>query len=423
MQTIKKVLMDDLHSKLGHSAHIQVFLQKVLAVLLGEVLSSTAYEIITVIMVGDGSMSNAQALIARSIYAVLISIYAPVAECMIKKRVKNPQSFWGCTALSHANICAVLLAWGWKNWAAALDTFAGAELWDEAVIALAMTILVVAAQSAPCFGKNKAAVAAGGDEDTVMARFMVIPASLGLTLGYLWNLVATYFVSKVQALESSYHFDFMIQAVYALIACTSCTVIVCQLKKPRPIENGRSQSVNDWSGLTAAPEGHLKALTCTVLSFVYGWALLDTCDDWGFGVMFNCSSYSACSYQSNFAYSLAITICFTGTSFLLCRLKDFEPSDSKLSQAVSLQINAMVLTVGWAWMNFYSTIMSDATSGEPAGTKVLEYFSSMLCIVVLHSLSQFIATRTHAGWVRKTNEALETLESIADGSSEKKAEL
>merc|ERR1712232_756233 len=102
---------------------------------------------------------------------------------------------------------------GWKNWASQLDTLAGSEIYDELAVALVLTIMVVAAQMMPCFMRAKNNVGAGGDADTLCARFATLPGNFMLTIGYVWNQVLSWIVGKVQGLETdpTYHFLFTIQ--------------------------------------------------------------------------------------------------------------------------------------------------------------------------------------------------------------------
>lgn len=418
MSSVSEIALDDLKAKLRHQAHISLFQQKVLAVLLGEVLSSTVYEILSAAMAGDESLSNAQALIARSIYAVLISIYSPAMGWLLSKRSHDKDTFFATVMKNHAAICPILLAWGWKNWAAALETFAGADLWDEVVVALFLTVFVSAAQSAPCFGANKAKIMAGGDEATLMARFMVLPSSFGLTLGYVWNAVTTYFVGKLQQIYPHFvFFNFAIQFTYTFIAAFLCTAMTMQLKNRSSSEqdphaasktDAPLQQLNSWSGLTVA-ESNLKDLACTVLSFVYGWALLDLCNNFAFNTMFRCSSYSTCSYQSNFAYAFCVTLVFTASSSVLHMCERHADEDAGLMQAIELQIHAMILTVGWAWMNFYSTLMSNATSPAHHGVKVFLYVISLFVIFVFNSVTEFVLQKAHNGHAKKLKHFIEEL--------------
>jgi len=257
--------------------------------------------------------------------------------------------------------------------------------------------------------------------DTLMARYLTLPSSGALMVGYVWNVVATWAVSKVQDEGDSYHFDFFVQGAYTLIACTMCTALTVRLKrsmqqaKSQPHETGIHQ-LNTWAGLEEAEE-NVRPLVISTLSFLFGWALLDTADDWAFGVMCQCPSYSTCSYQSNFVYAMSVTVIFALSASILDKAKEAVNSESILATAVSLQVNGMILTVGWAWMNFYSTLMSDATSPSPPGMKVVLYVNSLIIVMVFHSLTQYCLQTAHVAFVQRMKEALASFEAIEKGEA------
>jgi len=434
METVKQILIDDLMRQLHRQTQLMAFVEKILCVLLAEAFSSTVYEILSVIIAPNSALTNVQQLIARSIYAVLISIYNPIVGWLLARSAASRQStFLGIAAHSHAALCPVLLAWGWKDWASQLDVVAGPAVWDELVVALVLTFLVVSAQVMPCFKRAKAAVAAaGGESDTLCARFAVLPGCFMLTLGYVWNEVISWIVGKVQGLEPtpSYHFLFTIQFAYAVLACIIITVVSVYITKTvevwkksftdvekavmHPREVSVVHNLKDWAGLEGA---YVVEIVPAILAFVYGWAVLDTADDFGFGVMFSCSSYSACSYQSNFVYAVVCSAGFAIGAMVLHSFKHFEHESALMCKAVALQINAMILTVGWAWMNFYSTIMSDATSKSPfnsAGQKISIYVVSTIVIWLVHAVFQFILQRTNQGLQAKLKKSMEALEKLQD---------
>lgn len=407
MSEIRDFIVNDLKQRMARHSQCMSFVEKVISVLLAEAFSSTAYEIITVAMHGSSSLDAGEALIARLVYAIFITLYAPCMAWMLTKWGPKGFSFTAVIMQAHAKLCPVLLAWGWKDCASQLDTWAGEELWDEFVVASSLTILVVITQAVPAVHKSKAAVAAGGASDTLCARFMTAPSSLMLTLGYVWNVVATWVVGKVQEISD---LDFMIQGLYTVIASVIITVVSVLLTTETTssavavdAENLQSgdkkatHSFEDWTGL-----GHVKfsSTFTAILSFIYAWAFLNLTDDFGFGVMFGCSSYSKCSYQSNFVYAIVISAILPVCSFTLHTWKELEDQSPRLSKAISLQLNAMMLTTGWAWMNFYTTYMTAETSDVEAGHKVMLYIFSSVVIIVMHSIIAFILQRTAEGLLR-----------------------
>lgn len=166
--------------------------------------------------------------------------------------------------------------------------------------------------------------------------------------------------------------------------------------------------LNAWSGL-AVGESTCKDVTCTILSFVYGWALLDLCNNFAFNAMFGCSSYSTCSFQSNFVYAFCVTMVFSTSCSVLHMCERHTDDHAGLAQAIKLHINAMILTVGWAWMNFYSTLMSDATAMSPPGISILLYVISLLIVFVFNSVTEFILQKAHNGHAYKLKHAIEQL--------------
>lgn len=412
MDKLNGFILQQYQSNLAHRNLMMAFVQNVLSVLLAVACSNTVYQILTVIIPD-------QPLLDRSIYAVLITIYSPLISWLLSKSAwAKGESFLALGLQFHGQICPVLLAWGWKDWASELDTWAGPELWDELIVALSLTCIVALMQSVPCCKRLQVAVAAGGESDTVLARFVIFPNSLFLTLGYAWNTVATYFVGKVQNLEHGYHFKFGVQAAYSLIAGAAITVIIVRLTRMTAGKEGEIacgttndrgiDDLHDWAGTFSLT--WVKLITRS-LSFVYAWAILDTMDDWAFGVMFDCSSYSKCSYQSNFYYSIVVTVFFALGVALLRRWQAFDESRVVLSKAIALQINAMMLTVGWAWMNFYSVYMTSAAKDADDEVMILLYVIVSAQICLFTSIFNYIFHRANLGDIRLYKKIVEDLQS------------
>jgi len=373
------------------------FVNKVVSVLVAEAYSNTFYQILSVIMVGDGTMSVDQALLARSIYVVLVTLLCPFWGWFFSKREKG-HSFLSVMMDQLGKICPVLIAWGWKDWASQLDTWAGPALWDELIVALVLTVVVVGVEVIPFYRKAKARVAAGGDEDTILMRIVTFPCSLALMLGYIWNSVASYPVGKIQDLEGGFEYKWAIQSAYTIVAAVIITNVTVQITKRTEAKTAEGVGITDGS----KPSGGLKIsqhfeslvgdgfshTIITTLSFIYAWAVLDTMDDWSFGVMNQCASYSSCSPQANFSYSVGILFCFSSGAFILQRWSETEPGNFVLCKAIHLQTNAMIMTVGWAWMNFYTVWTAAATKKMGAGGTIWVYVISLF--VVNFSVAGFV---------------------------------
>jgi hypothetical protein len=428
MDITSQYVLAEMKVQMDKLKQLDSFVQKVISVFLAEALSETSYQILTGIMVGDGTMNNDQALVARSIYAALITLYAPVVAWLIEKSRFNKQEHFLAIVLQlHGKICPVLLAWGWKDWASQLDTWAGVDLWDEIVIAVSLSLIIILLQALPCFRTHKAGVAAGGESDTLIARVVIVPASMALTLGYCWNLVATFFVGKVQDLHktskahggSAFAYQFVVQGVYAIVVCiivTLSTVLLTEKKKAEDESQNQENSVDKWEGQYSQT---WKQVAVSTMSFVYAWAILDTFDDFGFGIMFHCTSYSSCSYQSNFVYAASVTVCFAAGATMLQRWAACEEDSPVLKQAIALQINAMILTVGWAWMNFYTVFMDAGTAvASTIGLKVFMYICTMIFISTWTSIVMFIFRRMNIGLTRYNKKYMDAIKSSAASPAE-----
>jgi hypothetical protein len=312
-------------------------------------------------------------------------------------------------------ICPVLLAWGWKDWAAQLDKWAGEELWDETAVAVCLTVVVVVLQKLPIYIEAKKGVTAGGSEDNLVRRILIIPGSMMLTLGYVWDMVATWFVNKVQHLimavdsqdSGAYAHKFMAQAVYTLFIGIAITLVSAQIHKSDTEMRGAS-SDNHWDG---PGQTALSDVALSTMAFVYAWAVLRSCDDFGFGLMFNCTSATTCSYQSNFVYSGCVTICFATCATLLNTWQQFNNGPT-LKTMLGLQINAMVLTVGWAWMNFYTVFMSSVTRQIEADTSVVVYLLMLVFIQISTSMVIFVIQSVRRDLTARSKQRIEALETI-----------
>merc|ERR1712232_16742 len=114
------------------------------------------------------------------------------------------------------------------------------------------------------------------------------------------------------------------------------------------------------------------------LSFVYAWGLLNTLDDFVFGCMLpDCGTATACSYQSNLAYALIVTIGFASAD----RVLKGDPSDDVVTRSVekSLRVTAMFLTAGWAWMNYLTVFVNTSTRGQTRAEVGLVYLELLVC--------------------------------------------
>jgi hypothetical protein len=350
----------------------------------------------------------------RTIYAVLITIYAPFMSWLLATKCScaKGESFLALTLQYHGKTCPVLFAWGWKDFASELDIKTaednGKTVYDELVVAGVLTVLVVGFQTLPCFAKMKSS-------DTLLARYVQVAGSLSLTLGYVWNMVATIPLTKIQEIHPPDHFSFyfMTQAYYALIVAILATIVGGLLSdKPKAVDTHEHLKEEHqgpiWHTVFAA-EGILKQTILQVWTFIYAWGFLDTLDDWAFGVMFHCTSNSRCSYQSNFVYALSVTCALVTASAVLDKCKQFTTSPG-FKNAATMQSSAMLLTVGWAWMNSYSTYLSAITKpAKDEGTIVTVYVKVLAFVFVIANIIHYVFAKTELGLARYHKEMVADL--------------
>jgi len=409
------------------------FAQKVLNVLLAEAVSNTFFQFLLVWLDSSDGM-----LAARTLYAVLISIFAPmVSLSLAKSQITKGVTFLAITMSLVGKICPVLLAWAWKDWAKQLDSWAGTGLWDEVSVAVALTIIVAAAQATPCYARAQHAVKSG-ENDTLWARMAVLPGNLGLTLGFVWNMVARYFVGEVQEWESAqnWEYQFLVQFVYTVVFGLFAAFVTTVLHRQRTaraahvdaekteantdhgeVEHATQSSkqlndmMHDWSNHMA---GWIPQLL-SILSFIYAWAFLDLSDAWGLGVICWCESSSACSYQNNFLYALATTVACTYSAKMLHACQQAIDSSGFIANVISLQLNAMMLTVGWTWMNFYTGYMDYVTRHDESNSAavVMTYITVLFVLTVAIAKVNYVFQRACIALAKYSERMMEELEKDA----------
>jgi hypothetical protein len=370
-----------------------------------EAFSNTVYGILLICI---GKEKDRQ-LLCRTIYALFVTFYSPLIAWLITKTCANKTSYLAMCLQFHALICPVMLAWGWKDWA---DAFHAAEfngIVPDVILACSATLLIVFLQALPCFGRYQKAMAIGGEQFTLLASYATVPASLNLTVGYCWNLVATHPVGKIKELHHDYDYIFTVQLVYALLvgALAGAAAIYGQHTDsaiPRYSTTAPHIEVDtgaaDIQGFTDSIVRTTLHCGVTIMSFVYAWAFLHAADEFGFGVMFRCASAGKCSQQNNLIHAVILTAFLIPSAILLHKCKEF--GTHVVKTIIGLQTRAMVLAVGWFWMNWYLTFMSYVNSHYHTDTAdILNYVKVLVMFLILTSLVYFAFQRTHIGMTKQ----------------------
>jgi hypothetical protein len=426
VDVMKKNMLDDITVQHGRNALVMSFVQKVISVLLAEAFSNTAYTALLILIGQD------QQLVARTIYAVFVTIYSPFMAWLITNKCSCAQgaSFLATSLQLHATICPVFVAWGWKDWVNQVHDKTGSHQGEDLILASSATLIVICLQALPCFGRYQKVVASGGKESTLLARYATLPATLNLTCGFCWKVAATRPIDNLQDEYKSFGYKFSIQMAYAVVTgVVAIALNICggnrnKAKSLREIEktHEEKESHHHAFGFHAFGENDgtmsfgRTCLNCimTIMAFVYAWAFLDSVDDFSFGLMFRCLSYAKCSQEANFATALVVTTALIPSAIVMHKCREHETFD--LTTVINLQLNAMMLTVGWMWMNWYTVLMDLLTHKAEGGMKIMMYSQVLAVFSVFTSALYFIFKRTDIGLTKRAKEVNENFASAMEAS-------
>lgn len=333
---------DILQRESASDATTQAFFAKIVSFIVAEVTSELFYLFMRE-LAADTDISAAKVL-SRLIYAVFNTFLFTFASWYLTGKCAGTSFFRDFVKLFRQS-CMVMVAWSWKDVTVVIEQEGGLSFWSELIIACAITLLLALAQVTSCYHRATDAVAAGGTNDTLVARFLSLPASLGLTLGYAWNLVVRHVISVAQGETENRHIQFFIQANYSLFISYVVQFVTTKIGQ-------RLSAKESTTSKSAQREKALLTMVSTTSSFLQAWALLDVLDEFFFKICWQCGTPSTCNYQSNLVFSAAITVVFSHIVHVI----NLTPQSDKDAQRVNaLTLNSMMLTAGWAWKN---TILS-----------------------------------------------------------------
>lgn len=314
-----------------------------------------------------------QNVIARLIYAVTCTLTCTLLGWLLRDRanvdVSEGTVVGDWLMLVHACV-PMLIAWSWRDLAAmlltCLDTYESINQIDDALVGLTLIVMLSLAEWTPCYQQYKAAVDERGSGDTVFARLVGVPGSFTLAIGYCVNQGFAEVVTHAQNannVSSQPALSFLIQLAYFIIVFLIIVTLTARfLAWSSANDLQRDVSSHNIVVHTIAMEKVGGHVLVSAMSFVAAWALSDTCNSFFFVYMVGCSSATTCAYQSNFVYSLLITVIFSYFATLI----SYEQRKSAKGKAYqSLITTAMSLSVGWAWQNFAYTVVVDFRKDIP----------------------------------------------------------
>eukprot|EP00928_Gymnodinium_smaydae_P003927 TRINITY_DN11383_c0_g1_i1.p1 TRINITY_DN11383_c0_g1~~TRINITY_DN11383_c0_g1_i1.p1 ORF type:complete len:291 (+),score=38.53 TRINITY_DN11383_c0_g1_i1:421-1293(+) len=228
-------------------------------------------------------------------------------------------------------------------------------------------------QLSPCFERAKSDVAAGGSSDTLLKRMVLVPQHFGLANGFAVNQIGITVVSELRSVPAfqGAQAQFFIQVFYCIliwVITVTLTAAWHRRKKTKAEESVDDVFDRDHENRNSRDlEAVASQTVLSALSFVFAWAVSNTLSDLYFMFMIGCSGALSCSYQQNAAYSVMVTLtCF----FLVTSVNSVETERSDWDKTQrELLVTACSLTVGWAWTNFFATLV--ASSGDDS--KLLSY--------------------------------------------------
>jgi len=400
-------------------ATLKKYMTTSMATCVAWITSDTFYYLVaTALHRSQDTMSKSEAFVTRTIYAVLAMILIPVVLWALRPQAGRTQ---GTTFLADClklvvSFVPMILNWAIMNVVVSLTDWV-VEWWASLVVALGFMALLTAFELTPYYKNAKAAVEAGDADDTICTRLCMIPANCFLALGRAWNIFINHPITALQdQVAGKPHLVFFIQMVYYILANTAIILLTGWWSGRSVVLAKKAKEEEDHS-LCMTVEHHEADIEMVsgdlfigALSFVYAWALMYTLNDFFFMVICNCASASACSYQSNFAFAIILTIIFTRISTNL-QYQDRKETFGKASQ--SLIIHAFSLCTGWAWIG-YSMQAIKAVEVEVGGDAAVCHTILFLAANIFAGLSWhgFLAAKrrhrrqrhaefngTRAGWI------------------------
>merc|ERR1712187_906500 len=76
-------------------------------------------------------------------------------------------------------------------------------------------------------------------------------------------------------------------------------------------------------------------------------------------------------------FATLATVVFSG---LVANMKVGDPKDALTATSITLQMNAMTLTVGWSWMSVFTTFIAWATDGMNNFVKLSTFLVLLIAI-------------------------------------------
>eukprot|EP00437_Effrenium_voratum_P010522 CAMPEP_0181425724 /NCGR_PEP_ID=MMETSP1110-20121109/15304_1 /TAXON_ID=174948 /ORGANISM="Symbiodinium sp., Strain CCMP421" /LENGTH=531 /DNA_ID=CAMNT_0023548915 /DNA_START=88 /DNA_END=1683 /DNA_ORIENTATION=+ len=362
----------DLKKLRAQESVMQMFITKCLCTIFAWLLSAVAYQLIVRVLsamfegVEDADQQQVRQLMGYTIYAVITWTLVPILQHFVGEIDSDDHYSRAHAAVDLlAKAMPMILAWAFKDVVQTFLAWTDQPLWDEIIVAVVLVILVSAISHIPRVGRAKKELAEHPPIDTIANRYLSLPYNSLLGVGYAINQVAVYFVQLISHATSSKLPDgavnvleVMVQILYfGLMSIVVIRIDAAyhrrRLRKQRLEKDGEEfeQDLKEAELTKFEMELLASNLGDTVthsLAFVYGWGVSDTLRVIYYPFFMGCDTYKVCSYQQTWYFGIIVTAVL-GSYIKTLSLQEYRRPESKSYR--TLMINAMSLTVGWAWMN------------------------------------------------------------------------
>jgi len=432
LKSVKSIQANKAHKLLskseGDDAAMKKFMELVIATVNAWVTSQFFYELLRQAVSKATSTIGHDNLIARSIYAVVVSILVPLLDVLLARGGLPIQGagLWQDGKRLFQACQGILLAWGWKDWINQVifaadeqdsDNNVGTEFGIALLVAAVFTLILALAEALPCYGRSKKAVDTGGAGATFLQRFAILPSRVGLAAGFAWDQVAQFGIVQLQRRVQSTNVDFLIQLSYYLLLTPVIVYLTvkwdtkqnelkseeakAEVEAADRSNSGLSRMIKSAEHYGEEFERMAGTIVVSSLSFVYAWALSNTLNNLFFRVVMACEGAVTCTQGSNMVFSLGLS--FLGVSIVM--FKQTVHRRQKLTQTNQvLQMNAWALSVGWSWANSTKVALNRAKSSMKEGGGGQFFFVAMVIIWIVAFAVYRTFMQERRAWKRNRRE-------------------
>jgi len=381
---------------------MDMFVTKTLCTACAWLTQALITKTLNVILFGPESKT----FIISMIYAALIGVFVPILQDLLARKAPVKRSRLTSMVLLQKKALPMTIAWANKSAVADIVDNFDSTLLANVLVSLVMTLVVTALLHLPPVEKAQAARRKG--HHGILCRYLCWPASLLLALGYVYNNVATWFVTALTdqfselSTGAQYIIITIVQSLYFAIMAFTVTRLDAYWSNKRlrivqkKIDEGNAGEDDhaehaDLSDIAHSIEREIETdigdTMQKAVAFVYAWGLSNTLNYIYYKFFMNLDTYASGSYQQGWYFALGCSVILIWGTKQLSVTRYKSPASQSYKK---LMINAMACTLGWSYMNVMSL-----TTGYFAGQLTASWgsqhgWSDALCYVIMFFLVQAI---------------------------------